>query len=187
MNLTDQKAAARKSAFVARKAAHAQGLDAIACGHLSAYIARFPEISVISGYMPIRTEISPLAVMRALVASGRRICVPVITGNGQPLEFHEWTPDCAMIDGPFGAKVPQNGAVLQPHLLIAPLLAFDARGFRLGYGGGFYDRTLQGLRAGRPTLAVGFGYGAQQVARVPTEPTDQPLDAMVTEAGITTF
>ena len=64
-----------------------------------------------------------------------------------------------------------------------PLLAFDARGYRLGYGGGFYDRTLEGLRARGPVCAVGFAYGAQEVAQVPTEPTDQPLDLIVTEAG----
>jgi 5-formyltetrahydrofolate cyclo-ligase len=74
-----------------------------------------------------------------------------------------------------------------PQILIVPLLAFDARGYRLGYGGGFYDRTLQGLRAAGPVTAIGFAYNAQEVAQVPTEPTDQPLDFIVTEAGIRAF
>jgi 5-formyltetrahydrofolate cyclo-ligase len=93
-----------------------------------------------------------------------------------------------MIEGEFGALVPVAGDWLEPRLLIAPLLAFDANGGRLGYGGGFYDRSLQGLRAqdrtGRRTLAVGFAYSAQQVDAVPRGPTDQPLDAIVTEHGL---
>jgi len=186
-DLADIKAATRKAAFAARKPAHGAGLDGAACGHLSAYIAGQVAISVISGYMPIRTEISPLPVMRALVAGGKRICVPVIVRAGRALVFHEWHPDSVMVEGPYGALVPANGQVLEPELLIAPLLAFDDHGYRLGYGGGFYDRTLEGLRARRKTLAVGFAYGAQHIAEVPIESTDQPLDAVVTEAGITMF
>jgi 5-formyltetrahydrofolate cyclo-ligase len=182
--LSEQKATARKLAFVARKQAFELGLDAEACGHLSAIIAQYPNVEVISGYMPIRTEISPLPVMRALSATGRRVCVPVIQRLGLPLLFREWTPDCRMVGGPFGALVPESGAYLEPEILIAPLLAFDARGYRLGYGGGFYDRSLEGLRSKRKTLAFGFAYSAQQVGQVPIEATDQPLDAIVTEAGL---
>jgi 5-formyltetrahydrofolate cyclo-ligase len=85
--------------------------------------------------------------------------------------------------GPFGIMVPATGAWLVPALLLVPLLAFDAAGWRLGYGGGFYDRTLAALRARAPTLAVGFAYAAQEVPEVPREPFDQRLDAVVTEAG----
>jgi 5-formyltetrahydrofolate cyclo-ligase len=85
--------------------------------------------------------------------------------------------------GPFGILVPATGAWLVPALLLVPLLAFDAAGWRLGYGGGFYDRTLAALRARAPTLAVGFAYAAQEVPEVPREPFDQRLDAVVTEAG----
>ena len=89
-----------------------------------------------------------------------------------------------MVEGEFGALVPAAGNWLEPRLLIAPLVAFDANGWRLGYGGGFYDRSLEGLRAQRRTLAVGFAYSAQQVDMVPRDPTDQPLDAVVTEHGL---
>jgi 5-formyltetrahydrofolate cyclo-ligase len=105
-------------------------------------------------------------------------------GRGKALRFREWRPDVEMIEGPYGAMVPAVGVWLKPLLLITPLLAFDAEGWRLGYGGGFYDRTLARLRAARRTVAVGFAYSAQQVGAVPREPTDQRLDAVVTERGL---
>jgi 5-formyltetrahydrofolate cyclo-ligase len=110
--------------------------------------------------------------------------VPVIEGKGLPLRFREWSPGVRMQPGPFGAQVPATGDWLQPELLIVPLLAFDAAGRRLGYGGGFYDRTLAALRARGPVRAIGLAYAAQQVGEVPADATDQPLDAIVTEAGV---
>jgi len=89
--------------------------------------------------------------------------------------------------GEFGALIPQEGAWLEPELLIVPLVAFDRRGYRLGYGGGFYDRTLQALRAHKPTLAIGFAFAAQELPLVPTDTTDQPLDAIITEQGLITL
>jgi len=89
--------------------------------------------------------------------------------------------------GAFGARIPVGTEVLEPDLLITPLLAWDRKGYRLGYGGGFYDRTLELLRAKRPTVAVGFAYSAQEVPRVPRESTDQRLNALVTEKEIHFF
>ncbi|SMX32587.1 5-formyltetrahydrofolate cyclo-ligase [Actibacterium lipolyticum] len=180
-DLTEQKTAARKAAFEARKAAHGNGLSAVAAGHLLD-VLRPHAGKVISGYMPIRTEIDPLAAMLGMIGQSR-VTVPVIQGDGLPLIFREWHPDAKMIDGPFGALVPAEGDFLEPEVLIVPLLAFDRRGYRLGYGGGFYDRSLEALRVARPTIAIGFAYSAQEVKEVPTEPTDQPLDVLVTENG----
>jgi len=118
---------------------------------------------------------------------GLYIGVPVIIGKGLPLRFREWTPGCRMVEGTFKAMIPEEGAWVEPQVLIVPLLAFDARGYRLGYGGGFYDRTLEGLRAREPVLAVGFAFAAQEVPEVPIEPTDQRLNAVVTEKGVTVF
>jgi 5-formyltetrahydrofolate cyclo-ligase len=92
-----------------------------------------------------------------------------------------------MVAGAFGVPVPAGGDWLEPEVLIVPLLAWDRQGYRLGYGGGFYDRTLERLRARGPHLAVGFAFAAQEVPEVPREPTDQRLDAVVTEAGVIWF
>ncbi len=183
--LTDQKAAARTAAFARRKEAHSPARSAQAAQHLADVLAPHAG-KVISGYMPIRTEVDPRAAMTDLAASSR-IVVPVIQGNGLPLVFQEWVPGCDLIAGPFGAQVPAEGDFLEPEVLIVPLVAFDRAGRRLGYGGGFYDRSLEGLRAKRPTVAIGYAYAAQQADGLPSEPTDQPLDMMVTETGVTRF
>jgi 5-formyltetrahydrofolate cyclo-ligase len=184
-----RKAALREQLLARRRIAHAADLGAngeasrAAMRHFLA--ARLHTgVDIISGFRPIRTEIDPTPLMEVLHAAGHRLCVPVIQGRGLALRFREWHPGTEMIEGAFGALVPAAGAWLKPRLLITPLLAFDAEGWRLGYGGGFYDRTLERLRAVRRTLAVGFAYSAQQVDAVPHEPTDQPLDAVVTELGL---
>lgn len=176
------KAAARKAAFAARKEAFARGQGQAAeilADFLAAHRGR-----ALAGYMPMRTEIDPLP---AMAAHDGPVGVPVIMGAGQPLRFREWSPGLAMVPGDFGALIPAEGAWVEPEVLIVPMVAFDARGYRLGYGGGFYDRTLEGLRAKRPTLAVGFAFAAQEVEEVPIEPTDQRLDAVVTENGLRLF
>jgi 5-formyltetrahydrofolate cyclo-ligase len=182
MTLGELKAAARKSAFAARKEAFARGQGqaaAILADFLAPHAAR-----PLAGYMAMRTEIDPLD---AMAAHAGPVGVPVIVGAGQPLRFREWGPGCALIEGEFGARIPAEGAWLEPEVLIVPLLAWDRRGYRLGYGGGFYDRTLERLRSRHPTLAVGFAFAAQEVPEVPTEPVDQPLDAIITEEGVLTF
>ncbi len=181
--MSGAKADARTAAFARRKAAHGAGLDGAAQAALADYL--IPHAGkVLSGYIPIRTEINPLPVMAAW---GGEVGVPVIEAAGRPLLFHRWTSATKMITGPFGADIPEEGVAVAPEVLIVPLVAFDARGYRLGYGGGFYDRTLARLRAKGPVLAVGFAYAAQEADRLPVEPTDQPLDAVVTEAGARTF
>lgn len=177
------KAAVRKAAFARRKAAHGAGLVGRA-GHLSQVLAGYRGVPL-AGYMPIRTEINPLPAMEEAAAHGP-VGLPVITAAGQPLRFSRWEPDCALKDGPFGAKIPAEDQFFEPEIVIVPLVAFDRNGGRLGYGGGFYDRTLEQLRARRATLAIGFAYAAQEVEDLPLEPTDQPLDMIVTEEGILT-
>ncbi len=180
------KQQARKAALARRKAAQAAGGDAEANSHLLEFLAPLAGRPV-AGYMPIRSEISPLPAMARLSRHGP-VGVPVIPGAGRPLAFHRWHPGAAMKPGPFGADVPVEGEEIVPRVLIVPLVAYDAAGYRLGYGGGFYDRTLEKLRRAGPVLAVGLAYAAQQSdGPLPVEPTDQRLDAVVTEKGVHRF
>ena len=182
-----QKSAARRVAFVARRAAHETrqqtGRDLAAQAQLRAALAPFGA-AALAGYMAIRTEVDPLPVMAAHAGP---VAVPVILGDGQPLAFHLWSVDCALIEGPFGARVPALAQPVVPRVVIVPLVGFDARGYRLGYGGGFYDRTLALLRAAGPLTALGFAYDAQEMAQVPTDAYDQRLDGIVTESGLRRF
>lgn len=172
-----QAIARRKQAFETRPPAAAAHLSEVLAGHRGVPLA---------GYMPIRTEIDPRPAMAEASAYGP-VGVPVIQAEGQPLEFSRWQPDGALRAGPFGAQMPELDDFFDPEILIVPLVAFDRNGGRLGYGGGFYDRTLERLRARRATLAIGFAFAAQEAADLPLEPTDQPLDMIVTEAGIIEF
>lgn len=183
-DLTAIKAAARKAAFARRKLAF-DARPPGAAGRLSEILAGYRGVPL-SGYMPIRTEIDPLPAMAEAAAHGP-VGVPVIQGAGLPLRFSRWEPDGLLREGPFGAMVPETDDWMEPEILIVPLVAFDARGGRLGYGGGFYDRTLQGLRAKRATLAIGFAFDAQEARALPLEPTDQPLDMVVTESRVLSF
>ncbi len=186
-DIAAQKVDARKQAFAARKTAHQLGSDDVACQYLHDYLATLGAYQIIAAYMPIRTEISPLALMTRLAAEGKTIALPVVVGAGQPLIFRVWTPDCDMETGAFGAMIPQDGPEVAPDVIVTPLLAFDKHGYRLGYGGGFYDRSFQQLRQQKSVIGIGFAYAGQQVPTVPTEPTDQRLDALATERGVLEF
>ena len=176
------KSAARTAAFARRKTAHDRG--GATAGYLSEVLAGYRGVPS-SGYMAMRTEIDPTPAMEEAAAHGP-VGVPVIIGAGQPLQFRAWEPDSAMIKGEFGAMIPETGDLMTPQIVIVPLVAFDRKGGRLGYGGGFYDRTLEKLRAAQPTMAIGFAYATQEDNDLPLEATDQPLDLIVTENGVIT-
>lgn len=181
MSLEAAKKAARAQAFAARKAAHAVQAPG-AAGKLSEVLAGYRGVAL-AGYMPIRSEIDPLPAMEEAAAHGP-VCIPVIIGAGQPLRFALWEPDMALVAGAFGAMIPADPVWLEPEILIVPLVGFDRQGGRLGYGGGFYDRSLEALRAKRATLAIGFAFAAQELEALPQEATDQPLDYVVTERDV---
>lgn len=184
MTLAEEKAAARRAALARRQGAHDAG-GAGRAGHLSEILAGYRGVPL-AGYLPMRTEISPLPAMEEAAAHGP-VGVPVIEGPARPLRFSLWQPDVALRDNGFGTSVPETDAWMIPEILIVPLVSFDRAGNRLGYGGGFYDRTLEQLRARGPVLAIGFAYAAQEADSLPLEPTDQPLDMIVTEREILTF
>ena len=185
MTLAETKKAARAAAYTRRAEAHGRGLDGAAQDNLLEVLAPYRG-RPLAGFVPIHTEINPLPVMAAMAAHGD-VGVPVIEAKGAPLGFRSWRPGCAMQPGPFGAAVPVSGEMLVPEAVIVPLVAFDRSGGRLGYGGGFYDRTLELLRGRGPVFAVGFAYAGQEADALPLEPTDHPLDAVVTEAEILRF
>jgi 5-formyltetrahydrofolate cyclo-ligase len=183
VTLQEEKSAARKAAFARRKLAF-DADPGNSSWALSAVLAGYRGVPV-SGFLPIRTEIDPRPAMEEAAAHGP-VAVPVIIGADQPLKFSLWQPGCALRAGPFGALVPEVDRFVEPEIVIVPLLAFTPAGGRLGYGGGYYDRTLEQLRRGRATLAIGFAYAAQEAGELPLEATDQPLDMIVTDQGVLT-
>ncbi|QIE54676.1 5-formyltetrahydrofolate cyclo-ligase [Pikeienuella piscinae] len=182
IGLAEEKTALRREISARRKAAHEarDRRDPAANARLLALIGDAAG-RVVAGYRPIRSEIDPTAAMTALHEAGARVAAPVIAETATPLRFREWTPCAAMTEGPFGAMIPESGDWLEPEILVVPLLGWDRAGGRLGYGGGFYDRTLAALRAGKGARAIGFAYAAQEIAAAPAGPFDQRLDAVVTE------
>lgn len=132
----------------------------------------------VSFYWPIRSEIDPRPVMEDLARRGRRLCLPV-TRRDAPLRFRAWAPGAEMMRDAFGVSYPAVPEEVVPEVLVVPLLAFDRRCHRIGYGAGHYDRTLAGLPG---ALSIGFAYAAQEVeGEIPVEPTDVALDHIVTE------
>jgi len=143
---------------------------------------------VVAGYHPLGGELSPWPVLRRLQAAGARVALPAAPAPAAPLIFRAHDPDQPL--QPDAARVPSPTAAapaLIPDLIIAPLLAFDRAGFRLGQGGGYYDRTLEALRAAGPVFVIGLAYAGQEVEAAPRDDHDQPLDAILTETGYHRF
>jgi 5-formyltetrahydrofolate cyclo-ligase len=144
-----------------------------------------PDGAVVSGFWPIGSEIDLRPLLRALAVRGHVIGLPVVVARDQPLEFRAWREGDVMAEGPFGIPEPLDSAVeVAPRVLFVPLLAFDRAGYRLGYGGGYYDRSLDKLRAEGHAIAIGAAWAAQEVPAVPHDRHDQPLDWMLTEREI---
>ncbi len=188
-----EKRELRAAALTARRAAHGavaadRTAEDCAAANFLATIDPAPGTAV-SGYWPIGDELDCRPLLHRLVAAGSVVGLPVVVARRAPLAFRAWTPGAAMAAGVLAIPVPAgDAAAVVPSVLIVPLLAFDRSGYRLGYGGGYYDRTLAALRAsGGPVLAVGYGFAAQEVAAVPHDDTDQRLDWIVTERQVRRF
>ena len=147
-----------------------------------------PVGAVVSGYLPIRDEADPRALMAALAGKGHVLALPSVIERGAPLVFRRWSPGDATLIDMFGLTEPLASAeIMTPSIVLVPMLAFDAAGTRLGYGGGYYDRTLATLRAAGKLVAVGIAYAGQEVPGLPRRDHDEPLDAIVTEKGLRKF
>lgn len=138
----------------------------------------------VSGFLPYRSEIDVTALLGALSKIGCTTCLPIVIGEQEPLIFRQWQPGDKTETGVWNIPIPlQCAAPVEPDILLVPLLAFDNTGYRLGYGGGFYDRTIEKLRHIKPIVTIGVAYSAQQTRNVPTDKHDQQLDWILTEKG----
>jgi 5-formyltetrahydrofolate cyclo-ligase len=184
---------AAKKALRARIKAWRAGLSADAQMRAAEAVARQgldflepqpPRGSVVSGFSPIADEFRVWPLLRKLASEGHRLALPVMQGKARPLLFRAWAPGDAMDKAVWGIAEPRpDKPTLEPDILIVPLLAFDRRGWRLGYGGGFYDRTLETLRARKAIVAVGLAFDEQQVDAVPHLDYDQRLDWVLRPTG----
>ncbi|MBA2127054.1 5-formyltetrahydrofolate cyclo-ligase [Hyphomicrobium methylovorum] len=184
--MSEAKKQLRAQAFERRKAAFLlHGLES--SRKIAAYGLDFlnaPSGATVSGFAAINDEIDPRPLMMWLQAEGCKLALPVMQGKGKPLLMRSWSPGDAMATAAWGIAEPMDDKpAVDPDVVLVPLLAFDARGYRLGYGGGFYDRTLARLRKIKPVIAVGLAYDELRVDAVPVESYDERLDWVLTPSG----
>ena len=189
-NLDAAKVDCRKQAVLRRSKLATSSPDAaiMLAGHAAELTGRCG-CGVYAGYVPIHSELSPLALLENLVGLGCELALPITPEAGQPLMFHQWRIGGLLDDGPYGTKQPPAGNnKCTPDVILAPMLAFDAGGWRLGYGGGFYDRTVAGLRGfGQRVPLIGIAYEGQRLDKIPVGPFDMPLDAVLSPSGMFWF
>lgn len=185
--IPDLRTAMRRQKIAAREAlppSEHQRLSAAIEAHLIQLLERcMPHI--LGFCWPFRAEFDcrPLAVR--LLNQGVRCCLPLVTAPDAALTFHAWQPQSEMLTDRYGIQYPANGDLLVPDVLLMPVNAFDEAGYRLGYGAGYFDRTLAELAP--PPLAIGIGFELARVVSIHPAEHDMPLDAMVTEAGVQIF
>jgi 5-formyltetrahydrofolate cyclo-ligase len=179
---------ADKRIMRARARARRQAISAIARKEAAEALARIgldflhAAPGILGGYYPVRSELDSRPLLQRLVDDGWRLALPIVTGP-EPLAFHGWTFGEALRAGAFGIPQPFDGPRLSPNILLVPMLAFDRRCYRLGYGSGHYDRTLAAFRQDGPVSAIGLAFAEQEVDEVPIGPHDQRLDWILTPAG----
>jgi 5-formyltetrahydrofolate cyclo-ligase len=185
-SIEDAKAVLRREALARRDALPRELRAAVA----EAIAARpFPAAikpgAVVSGFMPMKSEINPIPLMRKLADAGATLALPVVAGKGRPLIMRAWSVGEPLASGVWGIREPKPDAPeVFPDILIVPLLAFDRRGHRIGYGAGYFDMTIAALRARKPIVAAGIAFAAQEIAEVPTTPRDARLDLVLTEREV---
>ena len=144
--------------------------------------------AVVGGYAPIRSEFDPMPLLRKLAAAGARLALPVIMGPGLPLQFRSFAMGQVLERGPLGILQPTAAsAELAPDILLVPLAAFDSLGHRIGYGAGYYDRSIESLRGSNKAIAVGLAFAVQEIDAVPALGHDAALDYVLTESRVFDF
>lgn len=182
-SISDQKSDLRNAAFSKRDALpadeRAAAAETIATRPFPVPIK--PGV-IVSGFMPLKTEINPLPLMRRLAAAGARLALPAIAGRGKPLIVRAYAFGDEFARGQWGIREPKPEATeVDPDILLVPLACFDRAGHRIGYGAGYYDMTINALRAKKQVVAVGLAFAAQEVAHVPATERDARLDLVLTE------
>jgi 5-formyltetrahydrofolate cyclo-ligase len=186
--IDDAKAGLRVAAHRKRAAIHSEirsRAAKAAAGHFFTGAGLLPG-EIVAAYWPIRDELDSRPVLTRLVDSGQPVCLPVVLGDELPLELRLWVNGEPLYPSGFGTLAPADGApVVEPDVILMPLLGFDGEGTRLGYGGGYYDRTLAVL--GKVPRLIGYAFALQEIDHIPHEAHDIPLDAVVTELGYRGF
>jgi 5,10-methenyltetrahydrofolate synthetase len=178
------RAALRREKLASRLALGAESHAALSArleAHLATLLTPLAP-QVLAFCAPVRGEFDARPLASLLIDHGWRAAMPVVDAVAAPMRFRPWTPACAMTADRYGIPIPQGGPAITPDIVLLPLVAFDSQGFRLGYGGGYFDRTLASL-VPRP-LAIGIGFELARVEDIRPQAHDIPLDAVVTEAGI---
>ncbi len=187
MSLKAAKAALRGDALAARDAMSAETrIEAsLAIARIGAAGIAVEPGEIVSGFFPIRSEVDLRPMMFALMERGARLCLPVVIDR-ITLEFRELVRGAELVETGFGTVGPgEEAGVLEPQLMLVPLAAFDRVGHRIGYGAGYYDRSISRLRdAGHTPRLIGVAFDEQRVDRVPSEPHDVPLEAILTQSGL---
>ncbi len=187
MDLKNIKANLRKDASSIRKQAYKND-DGSAIFRIQAFFIdniKLTSNTVISAFLPIGSEIDLRPMLSDLSEDNHIITLPCVVGDNMPLLFRHWQLGDPLIKESFGTMAPKNNAIEYiPDILLVPMLAFDNQGYRLGYGGGFYDRSLEKIRAVKKITAIGVAYGEQQIDKIPHDHHDQPLDMIITDEGI---
>jgi 5-formyltetrahydrofolate cyclo-ligase len=183
-SIVAKKAALREEALRRRDAlapdVRAAAAVAIAANGLPVAVSRG---SIVSGFMPIGSEINPIPLMRRCAEAGAQLALPAIVARGKPLSLRSWAVGEKLVPGQWGIREPLAGAhEVEPDIMLVPLAAFDRRGGRIGYGAGYYDMTIAAARVRKPALAIGLAYAAQEVPHVPILPHDVRLDLVLTES-----
>jgi len=138
--------------------------------------------TIVSGFMPLKSELNPIPLLRKLVEAGAKLALPAIAGRGLPLIMRAYAFGDELARGQWGIREPKpEAAEVAPDILLVPLAAFDRAGQRIGYGAGYYDMTIAALRAKKTVTAVGLAFAAQEISEVPATPRDEALDLVLTE------
>ena len=185
-----QSKAELRAASLARRDALSTAAREAAARAIAAHAlpVEMPPGICVAGFSAIRSEIDVTPLMQALALKGATLALPVLAGESLPLIFRHWTQDTQLVRGPYGIFEPSSEAEeAEPDIVLVPLAAFDRTGHRIGYGGGYYDRTLELLRQSKKITAIGVGFSVQEIAQVPSSGHDARLDLMLTEKEIIDF